>query len=385
MQVPTLTGTIVQHVAPPLPRKLSTRDALMLYNVESEDWQKAMSRSFKSAAEMATVLDNVYIPSAKSELSFKTTVTPYVAQLMDKTDPNCPIRMQYLPAPAEDDDVTFTLLDELGEEGDTIPGTSVVHRYPQRVLFLVSNQCSTYCRFCTRKRMVAQPDGAVHNNEIDNSIAYIASNPVIQDVLLSGGDPLKFSDEKLDYILGKIRSDAPHVKFLRIGSRTPVQLPTRITPELCAILEKHNVQMLNVHVNHPKEITPLFAERIKLLRKAGIMLGNQTVMLKGINDNSEVLRELFMKLIEIGIRPYYVYSTDAVEGAHHFIVSLERMKQLYHEVRGWISGPAVPTFVVDGLSGLGKMPVIPDYVVEKDGHVVATNYKGTTVNMDYLL
>jgi lysine 2,3-aminomutase len=252
---------------------------------------------------------------------------------------------------------------------------------------LVSNTCATLCRFCTRKRMVSQPTGNVHKDEIERSIDYIASNPDIEDVLLSGGDPLTFTDERLDEILGEIRRRAPHVRFLRMGSRMVVQLPTRVTPQLCAVLEKHRVQMVNIHINHPKEITPLLRERVKLIQKAGIMMGLQTVCLKGVNDDVATLRELFMQTIEMGVRPYYVYSTDMVEGAHHFIVPHHRMLELYEGLRGWISGPAVPTFIVDGLGGLGKLPIIPQYVREEiraDGTgttVKCRNYAGKTVEM----
>jgi lysine 2,3-aminomutase len=206
-------------------------------------------------------------------------------------------------------------------------------------------------------------------------------------VLLSGGDPLTFTDERLDYILGELRRRAPHVRFLRIGSRMVVQLPTRITPELCAVLEKHRVQMINIHINHPKEITPLLRQRVKMIQKAGIMMGLQTVCLKGVNDDVEVMRELFLQTIEMGVRPYYVYSTDMVEGAHHFIVPHRRMIELYEGLRGWISGPAVPTFIVDGMGGLGKLPIIPSYVQEvalPDGSgttVKCRNYAGKTVEM----
>jgi lysine 2,3-aminomutase len=296
--------------------------------------------------------------------------------------------LQYLPSFNEQTNPAFaTMLDELGEERDTIPGTSVVHRYPRRVLFLVSNSCAALCRFCTRKRMVSQPSGSVHKDEIEASIDYIASNKNIEDVLLSGGDPLTFSDERLDEILGAIRTRAPHVRFLRIGSRMVVQLPTRVTPELCAVLEKHRVQMVNIHINHHKEITPLLRQRVKMLQKAGVMMGLQSVCLKGVNDSVEVMRELFMQAIEMGVRPYYVYSTDMVEGAHHFIVPHRRMLELYEGLRGWISGPAVPTFIVDGLGGLGKLPIIPSYVREEalpDGSgttIKCRNYAGKTVEM----
>jgi lysine 2,3-aminomutase len=368
--------------------KLLTREALDAYDPASEPWQKQFARRYAHHSEMMGVLNNVEDVDNTVYEKFAVAVTPYMAKLMDKDDANCPIRKQYLPTFSEETKPQFaTMLDQLGEEGDTIPGTSVVHRYPRRVLFLVSNTCATLCRFCTRKRMVSQPAGTVAKDEIEASIDYIASNTQIQDVLLSGGDPLTFSDERLDYILGELRRRAPHVRFLRMGSRMVVQLPTRITPELCAVLEKHRVQMINIHINHPKEITPLLRERVKMIQKAGIMMGLQTVCLKGVNDDVEVMRELFLQSIEMGVRPYYVYSTDMVEGAHHFIVPHKRMLELYEGLRGWISGPAVPTFIVDGLGGLGKLPIIPSYVKEEalpDGSgttVKCRNYAGKTVEM----
>lgn len=369
-------------------KKLLSRQALDAYDPTAETWQKQFSRRYTHHGELRGVLNHVENVDDTVYQKFAVSITPYMAQLMDRDDPNCPIRLQYLPSFAEETKPGFaTMLDQLGEEGDTIPGTSVVHRYPRRVLFLVSNTCATLCRFCTRKRMVSQPDGSVHKDQIEASIDYIASNHDIDDVLLSGGDPLTFDDERLDYILGQLRSRAPHVRFVRIGSRMVVQLPTRITPQLCAILEKHRVQMINIHINHPKEITPLLRERVKMIQKAGIMMGLQTVCLKGVNDDVQVMRELFMQAIEMGVRPYYVYSTDMVEGAHHFIVPHQRMLELYEGLRGWISGPAVPTFIVDGLGGLGKLPIIPTYVreeVKADGSgttVKCRNYAGKTVEM----
>ncbi len=369
-------------------KKLLTRAELDAYDPESETWQKQFSRRYEHHSELFNVLNNVENVNETVYKKFAIAISPYMVKLMDKDDPNCPIRLQYMPSHHEETIPGFaTSLDQLGEEGDTIPGTSVVHRYPRRVLFLVSNTCATLCRFCTRKRMVSQPDGVVAKDEIEASIDYIASNPEIDDVLLSGGDPLTFSDERLDYILGELRRRAPHVRFLRMGSRMVVQIPTRITPELCAILEKHRVQMINIHIGHPKEITPLLRQRVKMIQKAGIMMGLQTVCLKGVNDDVMVMRDLFMQSIEMGVRPYYVYSTDMVEGAAHFIVPHHRMIELYEGLRGWISGPAVPTFVVDGLGGLGKLPIIPTYVHEEvlpDGTgttVKCRNYKGMTIDM----
>ncbi len=368
--------------------KLLSREDLDAYDPESESWQKQFARRYAHHSELNGILNRVENVNETVYGKFAVSITPYMAKLMDRDDPYCPIRLQYLPSQHEEVKPGFTtLLDELGEEGDTIPGTSVVHRYPRRVLFLVSNTCATLCRFCTRKRMVSQPDGSVAKDQIEHSIDYIAGNRNIDDVLLSGGDPLTFTDERLDYILGELRRRAPHVRFLRIGSRMVVQLPTRVTSELCAVLEKHRVQMLNIHINHPKEITPLLRQRVKMIQKAGVMMGLQTVCLKGINDSVEVMRELFMQAIEMGVRPYYVYSTDMVEGAHHFIVPHQRMLALYEGLRGWISGPAVPTFIVDGLGGLGKLPIIPSYVREEalpDGSgttVKCRNYKGMQVDM----
>ncbi len=379
---------MLQQVDFNLHKKLLTREQLDAYDPESESWQKQFARRYTHHSELTGVLNNLENVNETVYNKFAIAISPTMVKLMDRDDPNCPIRLQYLPSHHEETKPGFaTSLDQLGEEGDTIVGTSVVHRYPRRVLFLVSNTCSTLCRFCTRKRMVSQPAGTVAKDQIEASIDYIASNKNIEDVLLSGGDPLTFTDERLDHILGELRRRAPHVRFLRIGSRMVVQMPTRVTPELCAVLEKHRVQMINIHIDHPKEITPLLRERVKLIQKAGIMMGLQTVCLKGVNDSVEVMRELFMQSIEMGVRPYYVYSTDMVEGAHHFIVPHRRMLELYEGLRGWISGPAVPTFIVDGMGGLGKLPIIPSYVREEalpDGSgttVKCRNYKGMTVEM----
>jgi lysine 2,3-aminomutase len=385
---PLQESFMLQTVEFAAPKVFMTYEELQAYEPESESWQKQFARRYTHHAQLKGVLNHVEDVNETVYNKFAIAVTPYMAKLMDRNDPNCPIRMQYLPSFHEETKPGFaTMLDQLGEEGDTIPGTSIVHRYPRRVLFLVSNTCATLCRFCTRKRMVSQPAGSVHKDEIEASIDYIANNKNIEDVLLSGGDPLTFTDERLDEILGMIRARAPHVRFLRIGSRMVVQMPTRVTPELCAVLEKHRVQMINIHINHPKEITPLLRRRVKMLQKAGIMMGLQTVCLKGVNDSVEVMRELFMQTVEMGVRPYYVYSTDMVEGAHHFIVPHRRMLELYEGLRGWISGPAVPTFIVDGLGGLGKLPIIPSYVREEalpDGSgttVKCRNYAGKTVEM----
>jgi lysine 2,3-aminomutase len=358
---------------------LKTREELGAYDPEQESWNQQLTRRYTHHSQLAEVLNNVEdVPSALYKF-FSFSITPYIAQLMDPNDPTCPIRRQYLPTRDEMIVQSYELRDSLAEETNIMAtGSSVVHRYPRRVLFLVQNTCGAYCRYCTRKRMVSNIEATIDGEAVEAGIRYIASHPEIEDVLLSGGDPLILSDRKLDEILGRIRIDAPHVRLLRIGSRLPVQLPTRVTEELCGVLLRRNVQMVNLHINHPKEITKLFISRITMLRMAGVMLGNQSVLLRGVNDSVDVQRELCMKLVEIGIRPYYVYSNDGAEGNSHFTVLYDEMVQIVHGLRGWISGPAVPTFVVDGVGGLGKMPVAPGYLSRDavTGEIWGTNYRG---------
>lgn len=351
----------------------------MAYDPEGESWNQQLSRRYTHHSQLSELLDHIEDVPEEIYRFFNFRVTPYMAQLMDPSDSTCPIRRQYLPTVNETIVKPWEMRDSLAED-DYIAkvGSSVVHRYPRRVLLLVQNTCGAYCRYCTRKRMVSDTEAAVTGDAIDAGIQYIASHNEIDDVLLSGGDPLILGDRKLDEILGRIRSEAPHVRLLRIGSRLPVQLPTRITDELCSLLAKHRVQMMNLHINHPKEITPLLISRIAMLRRAGLMLGNQGVLLRGVNDSIEVQRELCMKLVEIGVRPYYMYSNDSAEGNWQFTVPFAEMLKIERGLRGWISGPAVPTFVVDGTGGLGKMPVLSQYVTEdiETGEVWATNYQG---------
>lgn len=368
------------------PRLLVTPESLAEYDVTSESWTKALGRRYMTHHDLKSILNNVEdVPDSIYDF-FGMRITPYIAQLMDRDDPNCPIRLQYMPTNDELAPKAYEVEDSLAEDHHTPVGTSVVHRYPNRVLFLVQNTCGTYCRYCTRKRMVSDATKSIGSDQLDASIAYIKNHPEIEDVLLSGGDPLILNNRKLDEILSRIRAECPNVRFLRIGSRLPVQLPTRIDAELCEILERNDVQMLNIHINHPKEITPLLVERLKMLRKAGVMLGNQSVLLKGVNDSVEVLRELCMKCVEIGVRPYYIYSCDMAEGNSKFVVDIDKMKALYHGLRGWISGPAIPTFIVDGMGGLGKLPILPEYVTYDlaSGKVHAQNYEGRESHMDFL-
>lgn len=358
-------------------KMLRTRQELEAWDVTSESWGQALQRRYKTHEDMKGILNHVEDVDMTIYAQFDMRVTPYLAQLMDRDDPNCPIRKQYMPFQEELNVRPYEVADSLAEDDDMEEGSTVVHRYPNRVLFLVTTNCGTYCRYCTRKRFVSHGERAVNKQKLERGFQYLESHREIDDCLVSGGDPLLLSDQQLEDILCQIRARAPHLKILRIGSRLPVQLPTRITPALCSIIERYNVQIINVQVNHSKEITPLFAERIKMLRKTGAMIGNQSVLLKGVNDDVVTLRELCRDLLSCGIRPYYCYSCDVAEGNHAYQLTLNRILELYRGLRGFISGPAVPTFVVDGTGGLGKMPIIPNYVCQlANGEIWATNFEG---------
>jgi len=264
--------------------------------------------------------------------------------------------------------------DPLCEEEDS-PVKSIVHRYPDRCLFLVSHECASYCRFCTRKRKVGDPT-KISQKFIKEGLDYIRAHSEIRDVIISGGDPLMLGDMMLNRILSELRS-IPHVEILRIGSRVPCFLPQRITPELVAILKKYHPLFMNVHFNHPDELTPEAFKALGMLADAGIPLGNQTVLLKGVNDSPEVMKKLMQKLLRARVRPYYIYQADMVFGTEHFRTRLEKSLEIIKALRGWTSGLAVPHFVIDAPGGGGKIPLLPEYVIEaNDQEVVLRNYEG---------
>lgn len=354
-------------------------------------WKQVLAGSITNPNDLHKHLNNVkQVPDNFTD-TLGMRITPYLLDLMDKDDPNCPIRLQYVPDPDEMTVAIHEMGDQLGEDHDMPEGTSLVHRYPNRVLFLVHNICGSYCRHCTRKRMVSDPTAHVNKQRIRASIEYIGAHPEVEDVLLSGGDPLLFTDDFLDWVLSEIRRVRPDLKILRIGTRLPVQLPHRLDDNLAEILWKNQVTHLNVQVNHPKEITPFFRSQVRnFLRKSGVLLGNQTVLLKGVNDSVEVMRELCMELASMSIRPYYVYSMDPAPGNYHLQISYPRILELVQGLRGWISGVAIPTFVVDGIGGLGKMPVQPQYgTITEDEFGVRklsfTNFEGKTHDHSFLL
>jgi lysine 2,3-aminomutase len=302
-------------------------------------------------------------------------ITPYFFNLIDPADENCPIRLQVIPKLAETHTAAWEMSDPCGEDSHSpVPG--LVHRYPDRVLFLVTDRCAAYCRYCTRSRLVSNASGYDFHPEFDKQIAYIAAHPEIRDVLLSGGDPLLLSDDKLENLLSRLRA-IPHVEFLRIGSRIPTFLPQRITPELCAMLKKFHPLFMSVHSNHPRELTTEVRDALGRLADAGIPLGNQSVLLKHVNDDASVLKALVQKLLMCRVKPYYLYQCDLISGSAHLRASVHQGIEIMQQLRGHTTGYAVPQYVIDAPGGGGKVPVNPEYVLSHNAdRVVLRNYEG---------
>ena len=306
---------------------------------------------------------------------FRMAITPYYASLMDPADPSCPLRLQAIPSIGETCVSPWENKDPLTEERYS-PVAHIVHRYPDRVLFLVTRQCAMYCRHCVRKRNVGEEDFIISEEEKEKAIAYIAGTQAVRDVLISGGDPLTMGDERLEDILARLRA-IDHVEVIRVGSRTPVTLPMRITPDLLAMLKKYQPIWINTQFNHPREITPLSLKACADVVDAGIPLGNQSVLLKNINDDTETMKELLLKLVKARIRPYYLYQCDLCEGIEHFRTKVEVGIEIIRNLTGNISGFAVPEFVIDAPEGGGKIPVNPDYVISIDDEkIIMRNYEG---------
>lgn len=306
---------------------------------------------------------------------FRMAITPYYLSLINPDDKNDPIKMQCVPSIKETYPCKTDLKDPLNEEGDS-PVPHIVHRYPDRVLFLITLQCSMYCRHCTRRRTVGEEDSIITEKEMDVALDYIRSHEEIRDVLISGGDPLTMSDEKLEQIIQKVR-EIKHVDIIRIGTRVPVVMPMRITDGLLNMLKKYQPIWINTHFNHPHEITKESERACEAIVDAGIPLGNQTVLLKGINDNVEIMKELMLKLVHMRVRPYYLYQCDLSVGIGHFRTNVETGIKIMHGLTGYISGYAVPKFVIDAPGGGGKIPINYEYVLSKDDNeVVMENYCG---------
>jgi len=348
------------------------------YGDEWQDWKWQIRNRITTVEQLEKVV--CLSEKEKENISlclknFRMAITPYYASLMDPVDPNCPIRRQAVPTIDEMRVLPYEMNDPLDEERDSSV-KNIVHRYPDRVLFLVTRMCSMYCRHCTRRRTVGEEDFAISEEELKAAVDYIEGNRAIRDVLISGGDPLTLSDEKLESIIARLRS-IEHVEIIRIGTRVPVVLPMRITPELLRMLKKYQPIWINTHFNHPKEITPASMKACAAIVDAGIPLGNQSVLLRGINDDTETMKELLLKLVRMRVRPYYLYQCDLSMGLGHFRTEVEKGIEIIRDLTGNISGFAVPKFVIDAPHGGGKIPINPEYVVSADGdNIVMVNYAG---------
>ncbi len=302
-------------------------------------------------------------------------ITPYFFNLIDRADPNCPVRKQVIPREGEMTVGQEEMLDPVGEDGHSpVPG--LVHRYPDRVLFLVTDRCAAYCRYCTRSRLVSNAQDYNFHPEFEAGLTYIEEHPEVRDVLLSGGDPLLLSDKKLDYLLGRLRA-IPHVEFIRIGSRIPVFLPQRITPELCEIFKKHGPIWMSIHTNHPKECTQTLKDACDRLSFAGVPLGNQSVLLKDVNDDADIMKALVHRLVRMRVRPYYIYQCDLITGSAHLRANVCKGIEIMKQLRGHTTGYSVPQFVIDAPGGGGKVPINPQYITKIDDEAIHfKNFEG---------
>ncbi len=302
-------------------------------------------------------------------------ITPHFFSLIDPQDPDCPIRRQVVPRIEEASRAPDEMVDPCGEDSH-MPVPGLVHRYPDRVLLLVTDRCASYCRYCTRSRVVSGAGEQELTVDLEGAFRYLENHPEVRDVLLSGGDPLLLSDAKLNAILTRLRSISS-IEFIRIGTRIPIFLPQRITPELVAMLKQHHPLWMSIHSNHPKELSYEVREALGRLADAGIPLGNQSVLLKGVNDRSEILKDLFHKLLLCRVRPYYLYQCDLITGSAHLRTTIREGQEIMEQLRGYTTGYAVPTYVVDGPGGGGKIPIGPGYIVGMaDDRVILKNYKG---------
>jgi lysine 2,3-aminomutase len=331
------------------------------------DLESLQSRIALTPAERAGVV------LARGKLAF--SVTPHFFNLIDGNDPECPIRRQVIPLEEEGLTAPWEMADPCGEDGH-MPAPGLVHRYPDRVLFLVTDRCASYCRYCTRSRVVSGVGEQELHTDFEEAYRYLESHTEVRDVLLSGGDALLLSDSRLESILTRLKS-IPHLQFLRIGSRVPIFLPQRITPALCEMLRKFHPLWMSVHVNHPRELTSEVREALERLADAGIPLGNQSVLLAGVNDSLPVMRELVQKLLLCRVRPYYLYQCDLIKGSAHLRSTVAQGIKIIEGLRGHTSGYAVPQFVIDAPGGGGKIPVSPGYVLYHDEEkVVLRNFEG---------
>jgi lysine 2,3-aminomutase len=351
-------------------------------NVPDSDWnnwrwqlQHRVTTVEQLQRLMPTLTPEEYAGAMLANHKLALAVTPYFFNLIDPSDENCPIRWQVIPRVEETHTASWEMSDPCGEDSHSpVPG--LVHRYPDRVLLLVTDRCAAYCRYCTRSRLVSNATGYDFHPQFDQQIEYIRDNPAIRDVLLSGGDPLLFSDEKLEQLLSRLR-EIPHVEFLRIGTRIPIFLPQRITPQLCAMLRKFHPLFISIHSNHPRELTTEVRDALGRLADAGIPLGNQSVLLRNVNDDPIVMKAQVQKLLMCRVKPYYLYQCDLISGSAHLRTSVRKGLEIMESLRGHTTGYAVPQYVIDAPGGGGKVPVNPEYVLSRNNdRVVIRNYEG---------
>ncbi len=342
------------------------------------DWHWQLANRITEVDTLARVIDLSGDETDALDRSLhllRMAITPYYAGLMDKADPGCPIRMQAVPTLAETYTAPEDLLDPLREDSHS-PVQGLTHRYPDRCIMLVTDQCSMYCRHCTRRRFAGETDRPMSRKAMEACLDYIRRTPVIRDVLVTGGDPMTLEDATLEWLLGELRS-ITHVEIIRLGTRVPAVLPQRITPELCAMLKKFHPLWVNVHFNHPKELTAEAGAALERLADSGIPVGNQSVLLKGVNDCPYIFRELNQGLLRHRARPYYIYQCDLSQGISHFRTAVGKGIEIIEFLRGHTSGMAVPTFVVDAPGGGGKIPVMPQYLLsQSDRKVLLRNFEG---------
>jgi len=350
-------------------------------NVTEEEWNdwrwqlRNRITDFDTLREYINLLPEEDAIAQSKHVSFRMAITPYYFSLIDQKNPYDPIRMQAIPRISEALETESDMDDPLDEDTDApVPG--MTHRYPDRVLLLITDQCAMYCRHCTRRRKAGEKDAPMPKDQIDLAIEYIRANTEVRDVILSGGDPLTLSDSRLDEILSRLY-EIEHVEIIRIGSRTPVVLPQRVTSSLVDILKKYQPIWVNTHFNHPQELTPESRQAIAKLADAGFPLGNQSVLLKGINDHIDVMKNLLHKLVKNRIRPYYIYQCDLSKGISHFRTTVSKGIQIMESLRGHTSGLCIPTYVVDAPGGGGKIPVSPNYIISQSpDRVVLRNFEG---------
>ncbi len=342
-----------------------------------DDWRWQLSHRLNTVEDFARLINLTpeEIAGLSAPNKFRVDVTPYFASLIDPDDPDCPVRLQVIPRARELEAFEGMMTDALAEDAHSpVPG--LVHRYPDRVLMLVTTQCASYCRYCTRSRIVGDYHANFSRHDHDQQIEYIRRTPQVRDVLLSGGDPLTLPQAVLEDLLRRLRA-IPHVEIIRIGTRVPVFLPQRITDDLVEMLRKYHPLWMNIHVNHPKEITPELARACAKLADAGIPLGNQSVLLAGVNDHPNTILKLVHELVKMRVRPYYLYQCDLVRGSGHFRTTIAAGLEIMEALRGHTSGYAIPTYAVDLPGGGGKVPVMPNYLIaQSHDRLVFRNFEG---------